>query len=232
MPAPPRPPLALPPRPTATPPEIDRDALEAGAARLGLVLTDAKIQALLDFSRLLLRWNRVHNLTAIEAGEAFLTHHLLDSLAIVRPLCDRAAGRDAVRVLDVGAGGGLPGVPLAICCPHWSITLVDAVQKKAAFLTQVALELRLAHVSVRHARVETLAGQFDFITSRAFASLRDFVTWTHPLLAPGGAWLAMKARLDDAEIAALPSDVRLNAVLPLAVPGLDEERHLLEISPT
>jgi 16S rRNA (guanine527-N7)-methyltransferase len=186
------------------------------------------------FGELLARWNRVYNLTAIRAGERMLTHHLLDSLSLVPPL--RAVGaqqsRRPVRVLDVGSGGGLPGIPLAIACPQVEVTLVDTVQKKTAFLTQAALELHLTNVRVLHARVENLTGQFDVITSRAFAALADFVAWTRHLLAPGGCWLAMKGRLDPTELAALPPSVSVVASLPLQVPGLAEERHLLEIRPT
>jgi len=112
------------------------------------------------------------------------------------------------------------------------VTLIDAVQKKIAFLTQAVLELRLANVTVRHARVETAAGEFDVITSRGFAALADFIIWTRHLLAPGGCWLALKGRLDPAELAALPASVTVDAILPLTVPGLDEQRHLVEIRPT
>jgi 16S rRNA (guanine527-N7)-methyltransferase len=215
------------------PPDVDRGRLEAGAAQLGLALTDAQIAALLDFAALLLRWNRVHNLTAIRSADELLTHHLLDALSLVRPLRDQlgdAAG-DAVEVLDVGSGGGLPGIPLAIVCPHWRITLVDAVQKKAAFLTQAALELKLANVTVHHARVEQLRGSYRVITSRAFAALADFVGWTRHLLAADGFWLAMKARIDPAELHALPEDLSCSAVLPIDVPGLGEQRHLIRIEP-
>ena len=215
------------------PPDVDRGRLEAGAAQLGLALTDAQIAALLDFAALLLRWNRVHNLTAIRSADELLTHHLLDALSLVRPLRDQlgdVAG-DAVEVLDVGSGGGLPGIPLAIVCPHWRITLVDAVQKKAAFLTQAALELKLANVTVHHARVEQLRGSYRVITSRAFAALADFVGWTRHLLAADGFWLAMKARIDPAELQALPEDLSCSAVLPIDVPGLGEQRHLIRIEP-
>jgi 16S rRNA (guanine527-N7)-methyltransferase len=201
---------------------------------LGLALTDGQIEALLGFSRLLLRWNQVHNLTAIRAGDDFLTHHLLDSLALVAPMNAALARRDlqSGRVLDVGAGGGLPGIPLAIACPHLQVTLIDAVQKKAAFLTQVALELRLSNVTVHQGRVEQYLGQFDVITSRAFAALADFVAWTRHLLGPGASWLAMKARINADELRALPADVQVVATLPLTVPGLNEQRHVLEIRPT
>jgi 16S rRNA (guanine527-N7)-methyltransferase len=218
----------------AAPPDLDEGALGAGASALGLALTDAQIHALSSFGELLARWNRVYNLTAIRVGERMLTHHLLDSLSLVAPL--RAVGarspQTPLRVLDVGSGGGLPGIPLAIACPQVEVTLVDTVQKKTAFLTQAALELRLTNVRVLHARIENLTGQFDVITSRAFAALTDFVAWTRHLLAPGGCWLAMKGRLDPAELAALPPSVSVFASLPLNVPGLAEERHLLEIRPT
>lgn len=201
---------------------------------MGLALTDGQIQALLEFNRLLLRWNQVHNLTAIRTGDDFLTHHVLDSLSVVAPLNATLARRGlaAAQVLDVGAGGGLPGIPLAIACPRLQVTMIDAVQKKAAFLTQAALELRLSNVTVCHGRVEQYTGQFDVITCRAFASLTDFVSWTRHLLGPGACWLAMKARIDADELRALPADVHLAATLPLAVPGLNQERHLLEIRPT
>lgn len=221
------------PRSTAAPPELDRAALARGAEQLGLALTDAQIDALSQFSLLLLRWNRVHNLTAIGAGESFLTHHLLDALSLVAPLravlAERGEPVETARVLDVGAGGGLPGIPLAIVCPALSVTLVDAVQKKVAFLTQAGLELGLRNLTARHARVEAMSGQYDVITSRAFAALGDFVRWTAHLRAPGGCWLAMKARIDDAELAALPPDVAITAITPLSVPGLNEERHLIRI---
>lgn len=198
---------------------------------MGLALTGAQIEQLQAFASLLSRWSRVHNLTAITAEAQIVSHHLLDSLALVGPLRDVVARHAAtpVRILDVGAGGGLPGIPLAIACPQMQITLIDAVQKKTAFLTQAALELRLSNVRVVHGRVEAMAGEFDVITARAFAALADFVAWTRHLLAPGGAWLAMKGRIDPAEIAALPPSVHVVSVLPLAVPGLTEERHLLEI---
>jgi 16S rRNA (guanine527-N7)-methyltransferase len=231
----PTPSRSNPPHPTAAPPEIDRADLARGAERLGLALTDEQIEALCRFSALLLRWNRVHNLTAIAAGESFLTHHLLDALSLVRPLRavldSRGARATPPMVLDVGAGGGLPGLALAIACPDLSVTLVDAVQKKVAFITQAIVELRLTNATARHARVERLSGQFDVITSRAFAALGDFVRWTAHLRAPAGCWLAMKARLDPAELSALPPHTVLRAALPVAVPGLNEERHLLWIEP-
>jgi len=135
----------------------------------------------------------------------------------------------AARVLDVGSGGGLPGIVLAVALPQARFTLVDAVQKKCAFLTQARLVLRLPNVEVVHARVEAMRGPlFDVIVSRALATLAQFVGWTRHLLAPGGCWLAMKGRSPADELAALPPDVRAS-VVPLSVPGLDEERHLIEM---
>lgn len=216
-------------RRTSARPEFEpaqhRAQLAAGAAALGVVLDAGQIEQLLDFGRLLLRWNAIHNLTAIESPGEVVTHHLLDSLALV-PCVLRAGGR---RVLDVGSGGGLPGIPLAIALPDRQLTLVDAVQKKCAFLTQVALELGLRNVAVRHARVETLAGSYDLIVARAFAAAADLVRLTAGLLAPDGCWLAMKGRRDPAAAAGLPATVQVVRDIPLEVPGLGEARHVLEI---
>lgn len=211
---------------------LELAALEAGVRALGLALTDGQIESLQRFAGLLARWGRAYNLTAIRAGDQVLSHHLLDSLSLVLPLREVASQlpRRPGRVLDVGSGGGLPGIPLAIACPDLAITLVDTVQKKVAFLVQAALELRLQRVTALHARVQDLHGEFDLITSRAFASLADFVAWTQHLLAPDGRWLAMKGRIDPAEVAALPPGVTVKSIRRLDVPGLNEERHLVEIA--
>ena len=183
------------------------------------------------YAALLSRWNAVHNLTAIRAGEEMLTHHLLDSLALV-PHFARITGGAPARVLDVGSGGGLPGVVLAIAAPQARLTLVDAVQKKCAFLTQARLELGLDNVEIVHARVEALRSPlFDVIVSRALATLAQFVAWTRHLLRPEGCWLAMKGKMPEQEIAELPADVRKN-VISLSVPGLNEQRHLIEMRTT
>jgi 16S rRNA (guanine527-N7)-methyltransferase len=185
---------------------------------------------LVRFGALLERWNAVHNLTAIESADGVLTHHLLDSLAIL-PTLDVIFRQKHLTALDVGAGGGLPGVPLAILRPAWHWTLVDKVQKKAAFLTQARVELRLANVEVVHARVETLrAAGFDLIVARAFATLAEFVGATRHLLGPGGRWAAMKGVAPTREIAELAQaqpDVRVAEIVKLAVPGLNAERHLV-----
>jgi 16S rRNA (guanine527-N7)-methyltransferase len=194
--------------------------LAAGLAELGLDLPEAAQHKLLAFRDLLLKWNKTYNLTALRDPQQAIAHHLLDSLAILPYLGDGA-------LLDVGSGGGLPGIPLAIARPGLPVTLVDTVQKKASFLQQAAIELGLENVTVHHARVEEMHGQFAQISSRAFAELALFVDLTHHLLAPGGRWLAMKGLRPDAEIARLAADIAVEAVVPLAVPGLDAERHLI-----
>jgi 16S rRNA (guanine527-N7)-methyltransferase len=210
------------------PPDLTLTEVGAGAAQLAVVLDDGQLQRLADYASLLARWNSVHNLTAIRRGEDVLTHHLLDSLALV-PEFLRITGGAAVRVLDVGSGGGLPGLVLAIAAPRVRLTLVDAVQKKCAFLTQARLDLRLDNVEVVHSRVEALRmPPFEVIVSRALTTLAQFVAWTRHLLTPAGCWLAMKGKLPEDELAALPPDVRATAVR-LVVPGLKEQRHLIEM---
>jgi 16S rRNA (guanine527-N7)-methyltransferase len=188
----------------------------------------AKLQAYLD---LLARWNRVYNLTALRDPAQMRSHHLDDSLSVVPPLERHAAGRP-LRVLDVGSGGGLPGVVLAIAHPDWTVTCVDAVEKKARFVQQVALELGLPNLRAVHARVEQMPpAAADVVVSRAFASLPDFCAWTRRHLAEQGVWLAMKGRHPADEIAALPSDVQVFHVEPLQVPGLDAERCAIWLRP-
>lgn len=211
------------------PPDSDVEALSAGAAQLGLALQPQQIDRLVAYGGLLAHWNAVHNLTAIRSGEGIRTHHLLDSLSLL-PQFVRVTGGAAARTLDVGSGGGLPGLVLAIAAPQAQVTLIDSVQKKCAFLLQARLELRLDNVEVVHSRVEALrAPEFDVIVSRALATLAQFVGWTRHLLRRDGVWLAMKGRQPEDEIAALPEDVRAVAVLPLVVPGLGQQRHLVEM---
>lgn len=211
------------------PPDWLASAIDAGAAQLGLSLQPRQRAQLAAFAALLARWNAVYNLTAIRREEDLLTHHLLDSLSLL-PEFNRITGGAAVRTLDVGSGGGLPGIVLAIAAPQTQVTLVDAVRKKCAFLTQLRLELKLDNVEVVHARVEAVrAPAFDVIVSRALATLAQFVGWTRHLLKRDGVWLAMKGRRPDAELAGLPADVCATAVLPLDVPGLDQQRHLVEM---
>lgn len=208
--------------------------LRAGLHELGLCLSDLQVAQLLAYQDLISKWTKVYNLTAVRDPREMLTHHLLDSLAIIKPLqlylanVGLAAG---CRMLDVGSGAGLPGAVIAICCPTIAVTCVDTVAKKAAFIKQVALALKLPQLTGLHARVETLVQPFDVICARAFASLGDFTHWTVKALAPEGVWLAMKGRHPADEIAALPATVRLFHVEPLRVPGLDAERCLLWLRP-
>ncbi len=204
--------------------------LRSGAQALGLALTDAQIQHLLDYAALIQKWNKVYNLTALRDPADMLTHHLLDSLTAIAPLRRYTQGQP-VRVLDVGSGGGLPGVVLAICMPELNVSCVDTVAKKAAFVQQVAVSLKLPNLRGVHARVESLTDPYQIICSRAFASLPDFVTWSRSALADGGVWMAMKGKHPQGEIDALPMDVQVFHVEPLKVPGLDVERCMIWMKP-
>jgi 16S rRNA (guanine527-N7)-methyltransferase len=210
-----------------------KEKLQAGLAQLGLDLTAHQQKQLLDYLAMIAKWNKVYNLTAIRDAGEMLTHHLLDSLAIISPLTKHLNTNKAYRLLDVGAGAGLPGVVVAICCPHIAVTCVDTVGKKAAFIQQAALALALPNLRGIHARVEQMLpadvlGGFDVITSRAFATLSDFVGLTTSLLAPdGGVWMAMKAKTAEAESADLPKDVSVFHVEQLHVPSLQENRCLV-----
>ncbi len=202
-------------------------ALRHGVDALGLVLTDAQIGALLEYMALIQKWTRVYNLTAVRDPEEMLTHHVLDSLAVVAPLRGqlKSMGLDeSIRLLDVGAGAGLPGVVLAICCPTMVVHCVDTVAKKAAFIQQAAVSLKLPLLSGIHARVESLTDPYLVVASRAFASLADFTLWSKGALAEQGVWMAMKGKNPEAEVAQLPADVAVFHVEPLAVPGLGAER--------
>lgn len=204
--------------------------LKSGAAELGLRLDDHRFGQLLAYLDLIGKWNRVYNLTALRDPQDMLTHHLLDSLTAVPPLLRHTAGQPA-RVLDVGSGGGLPGIVLAICRPELDVSCVDTVAKKAAFIQQVAASLKLPNLRGIHARVENLSGPFDVICCRAFASLPDFVAWSRGALAGQGVWMAMKGKHPQAEIDALPADVQVFHVEPLTVPGLDAERCMVWMRP-
>ncbi len=204
------------------------DALHEGLTALGLALDAGQQAALLAYLDWLARWNRVYNLTAVRDPREMLTHHLLDSLAVVAPLrrqlAAMAPSQGGARLLDVGSGGGLPGVVLAIACPDVRVSCVDTVAKKALFVQQVAAALRLPNVRGVHARVERLTETFDVVTSRAFASLADFVRWSGAALAPQGVWMAMKGKVPHEEMAALPPGVSVFHVEPLTVPGLEAQR--------
>ena len=204
--------------------------LKSGAAELGLSLSDAQFGQLLGYLALIQKWNKVYNLTAVRDPQEMLTHHLLDSLTAISPLVRHTGGQPA-KVLDVGSGGGLPGIVLAICRPELDVSCVDTVGKKAAFIQQVAASLKLSNLHGIHARVETLTGPFDVICCRAFASLPDFVTWSRAALAQQGVWMAMKGKHPQAEIDGLPADVNVFHVEPLTVPGLDVERCMVWMQP-
>jgi 16S rRNA (guanine527-N7)-methyltransferase len=208
-------------------------ALREGARALGIELTDRQCERLLAYGALILKWNKVYNLTALRDPALVLTHHLLDSLSAVEPLrrqkpAQTGQGVDAkLKLLDVGAGAGLPGVVIAILRDDIHVTCLDAVAKKAAFVQQVAVELALPNLRGLHARVETLAGGYDIVSCRAFASLGDFYGGSRQLLAPDGVWMAMKGKMPDDELAQLPADVDVFHVEPLCVPSLDAERCLV-----
>ena len=244
-----------------------REQLTCGATAMGLMLSTKAEDGLLAYLALLDKWNRVYNLTAVRETERMVSHHLLDSLAILPhlqadpafplpnpdgttshstkpangqvagylPLAGEAADvmSESVNILDVGSGGGLPGIPLAIIRPDLQVTLIDSVAKKTAFLLQVKAELGLNNLSVVTGRVEAHqpATPFNTITSRAFSDLKEFVTLTRHLLAPGGRWLAMKGLYPHEEIAQLPAWVRLSAEHVLTIPGLDATRHLIILEP-
>ncbi len=209
---------------------IDLDKLAAVLAdakrQLGVEASLPQLEQLHRYLGLLQRWNGTYNLTALRDPAQMLSHHLLDCLAVVAPLGRHLAGR-SVRVLDVGSGGGLPGVVLALMLPSLDVTCVDTVGKKAAFIRQVAAELQLPNLHALHQRVEQGRGQYDLITSRAFATLADFCKLTRSLLAEGGVWMAMKGKEPAEEIAQLPVDVDVFHVEHLDVPGLDAERCLV-----
>ena len=204
--------------------------LRSGAQALGLILSDAQIHHLLAYAALIQKWNKVYNLTALRDPADMLTHHLLDSLTAIVPLFRHTQGQPT-KVLDVGSGGGLPGVVLAICMPELNVTCVDTVAKKAAFVQQVAVSLKLPNLRGLHARVESLTDPYQVICSRAFASLPDFVTWSRSALAEGGVWMAMKGKHPQGEIDTLPADVSVFHVEPLTVPGLDVERRMVWMRP-
>lgn len=208
--------------------------LRQGLQTLALELSDAQVHTLLAYVDWVAKWNKVYNLTAVRDPQEMLTHHLLDSLAVVAPLqrqlaaVDKAAG---ATLLDVGSGAGLPGVVVAIACPQVRVSCVDTVAKKALFIQQVAAALRLPNLQGIHARVENLTQTFDVVSSRAFASLVDFTAWSRQALAPDGIWLAMKGKVPHDEVQALPPTVQVFHVEHLTVPGLDAERCVLWLRP-
>lgn len=186
-----------------------------------------QLQQVQAYLALLQRWNKTYNLTALRDPGQMLSHHLADCLAALPSLQRVLAGRNGLRLLDVGSGGGLPGVLIAVLCPQLHVSCVDTVGKKAAFIRQVGVELGLRNLRAEHARVEQLPGVYDVITSRAFATLADFVALTRERLTVDGLWMAMKGKRPMEEMAGLPQDVNVFHVEPLSVPGLDAERCLV-----
>jgi len=208
---------------------FDRAALSAvlgeGIAAMRLDVSPAQQDKLMNYLALMFKWNAVYNLTSLRDPMQMVTHHLLDSLAAV------PAFAAAQNVLDVGSGGGLPGIVLAIVRPDMKVSMIDTVHKKTAFLTQVKAELGLANVTVYTARVEQLqvSDKFDVITSRAFADLSDFVNWSSHLLADGGRYIALKGVAPKDEQERLPAEWKVAGLEPLQVPRLGAERHLVFI---
>ena len=204
-------------------------ALREGAAALGVPLSDRQAERLLAYGELILKWNKVYNLTALRDPALVLTHHLLDSLAVIPPL--QREWPSPGRLLDVGAGAGLPGVVIAILRDDLDVSCLDAVAKKAAFVQQVAAELALPNLHGVHARVESLTGQFDVVSSRAFASLPDFFIGSAQVIQPRGVWLAMKGKVPADELAAVPTGVAVFHVEQLTVPGLEADRCIVWARP-
>ena len=208
-------------------------SLQTGLDGLGLSVSAEQQAQLLMYMDLIAKWTKVYNLTAVRDANEMLTHHLLDSLAVVAPLRREVAklvlpeGQPQLRMLDVGAGAGLPGIVIAITCPEISVTCVDTVAKKAAFIQQVAATLKLPNLKGLHARVESLTQPYDVVCSRAFASLLDFTTWSQSALASHGVWMAMKGKHPNQELAVLPESVKVFHVEQLQVPGLDAERCII-----
>ena len=198
--------------------------LQQGITALKLKISPRELQRLLDYLALLQKWNKVYNLTALREPQKMVSHHLLDSLAVVPHI-------EAHQILDVGSGAGLPGIPLAIARDDWRVTLLDSGHKKAAFLKQAAIELKLSNAKVCCERVEAWLPEqkFDLIISRAFSDLAEFVTLSKHLLHEGGRFAAMKGVYPHEEIAQLPSSYRLERVIPLKIPGLKAQRHLVVV---
>lgn len=202
-----------------------RSELEQGVSEIGLTLPQKALDQLLDYLALLQKWNKVYNLTAIRDPHEMLVKHLLDSLSVVPHI-------QAKRLIDVGTGGGLPGVPLAICHPDWQVDLLDSNSKKTRFLLQVKAELGLANTEVIHQRVEQYQPDelYDGVVSRAFASINDMLHWTAHLLQLDGHWWAMKAQKEFEDYASLAENAKVDQMIDLQVPGLDAARMLIKVS--
>ena len=207
----------------------DQDLLEKGIANLRLGLNSEQHAQLFKYGQLIQKWNRVYNLTAIRNNRELITHHLLDSLAVLHEIAFALQATSSPRILDVGAGAGLPGLVLAIAQPNWQITLIDTVQKKAAFMQQAIATLGLKNAQAVHGRVEEFQADvpFDLICSRAFSSIENFIALSQHVLAEHGQFAALKGRVEvDSEV---PAGWRIDALHPIEVPFLDEARHLFMI---
>jgi 16S rRNA (guanine527-N7)-methyltransferase len=212
-----------------------RQTLDQGLIALKLGLTEVQREQLIAYLGLIQKWTQVYNLTAVREPSEMLTHHLLDSLAVVNPLLRQ---KDALqmlhtnlRLLDVGSGAGLPGIVIAICCPDVTVHCVDTVAKKAAFIQQVAVTLKLPNLRGIHARVEKLTDTYNVVCSRAFASLENFTRWSQQALTEQGVWMAMKGKHPVEEMAALPLSVKVFHVEQFEVPGLAAERCIVWMRP-
>lgn len=202
------------------------DALAQGVAAMRLTISDEQQNNLLNYLYLLKKWNKTYNLTALRNESQMLSHHVLDSLTLLPYLTN------ARSLIDVGSGGGMPGIPVAICCPDLELTLVDANSKKTTFLQQAVIELGLKNVAVRTQRVENILDkQVDIVTSRAFAALVDFVSWTRHLLNERGYWLAMKGVYPHMELCMLPEDIHVYQIDEVSVPTINAERHIVLLRP-
>lgn len=202
-----------------------RAQLESGIQQLSLDINDSQIENLLSYHALLVKWNRAFNLTSVRDPGQMIDRHLIDSLSMISALNDG-------QLIDVGTGPGLPGMVIAIVKPDLTVYLLDSNGKKTRFLNQVKMSLNIDNTTVIHHRLESWQSGmlFEQITSRAFATLSDMVSFSRHLLAPNGRFLAMKGLYPEAELAALPGDIEILAVSPLTVPGTDGERHLVELS--
>lgn len=205
----------------------DFELLKQGVARLKLVLSAQQLEHLFKYAQLIQKWNRVYNLTAIREAQDIITHHVLDSLAVL-PKLENESNQHGFRVLDVGAGAGLPGIILAIANPNWQVTLVDTVQKKAAFIQQAIAHLGLSNAQAVHARVEELnVPAFDMICSRAFSSIELFICLSEHLLKPEGRFAALKGKMEVDN--SVPDGWGIETIHPIDVPYLEEARHLFII---
>lgn len=214
-----------------------RQALTQGLQTVELDLSSQQEDKLLSYLSLLSKWTQVYNLTAIRTPAEMLSHHLFDTLAVLPLLKKRLQDKPSVRILDVGSGGGLPGIPWAIACPHWNFTLVDTVHKKTAFLTQAKLQLQLSNLEVVTAHVEHLAENhikegFTIITSRAFAELADFIHLAGSHLSTDGVMVALKGNYPSQELESIPANWQVNDVVSLTIPQLAAQRHVVFLTPT